>query len=64
MCKVQSPSKCQNIKLWKRNIKPKADDISCEEVLKLIPRDIMMDFNTAKVYLMKEAMMIKVIYHK
>ena len=48
MCKVKSPAKYKHIKLWKRNIKAKVDGVSCEEVLKLIPRDIMVDFKDSQ----------------
>ena len=41
---MKSPAKYKHIKLWKRSIKAKVDDVSCEEVLKLIPRDIMVNF--------------------
>ena len=48
MCKVKSPAKYKHVKSWKRNIKAKVDDVSCEEVLKLIPRDIMVDFKDSQ----------------
>ena len=48
ICKVKSPAKYKHIKLWKRNIKAKVDDVSREEVLKLIPRDIMVDFKDSQ----------------
>ena len=48
MCKVKSPAKYKHVKLWKRNIKAKVDDVSRKEVLKLIPRDIMVDFKNSQ----------------
>ena len=43
MWKVGSEGPDKNNKIWKRNTKPKENEVTLEQVLNVIPRDIIME---------------------